>query len=131
MTIRTRASNRSALVLQPGEKRLARASGFRFSSLLKEKLTPPPGGIDAALRAIDEAIAISGETGERWAIAEVIRLKAKILPKSGRGEGNVNRGLVSGEHRNRSFPDREVLAAACGLRPRTISAVRTGENRTR
>jgi len=25
---------------------------------------------DAALRAVDEAIAISGETGERWAFAE-------------------------------------------------------------
>jgi class 3 adenylate cyclase/predicted ATPase len=46
------------------------------------------GRYDAALRAVDEAIAISGETGERWAIAEVIRLKAKILSKSGRGEGN-------------------------------------------
>ena len=51
------------------------------------------GRYDAALRAIDEAIAISGETGERWAIAEVIRLKAKILSKSGRGEGNVIEAL--------------------------------------
>lgn len=44
------------------------------------------GRSDAALQAVDQAIAISGETGERWAIAEVLRLKAQILLKSGRGE---------------------------------------------
>jgi class 3 adenylate cyclase/predicted ATPase len=46
------------------------------------------GRYDAALGAVDEAIAISGQTGERWAIAEVIRLRAKILSKSGRGEAD-------------------------------------------
>jgi predicted ATPase len=46
------------------------------------------GRSDAALRAVNEAISISRETGERWAIAEVIRLKAKILSKSGRGEAD-------------------------------------------
>ncbi|MGH9615024.1 MAG: hypothetical protein ACRD4P_18320, partial [Bryobacteraceae bacterium] len=43
------------------------------------------GRSDAALQAVDQAIAISQETGERWAIAEVLRLKAQILMKSGRG----------------------------------------------
>ncbi len=43
------------------------------------------GRNDAALHAVDQAIAISEETGERWAIAEVLRLKAQILLKSGRG----------------------------------------------
>jgi class 3 adenylate cyclase/predicted ATPase len=53
------------------------------------------GRYDAALRAVDEAIAISGETGERWAIAEVIRLKAKILSKSGRGEADEIEALLN------------------------------------
>ena len=53
------------------------------------------GRSDAALRAVDEAIAISGETGERWAIAEVIRLKAQILSKSGRGEADEVEALLN------------------------------------
>jgi predicted ATPase len=53
------------------------------------------GRSDAALRAVDEAIAISGETGERWAIAEVIRLKAQILSKSGRGEADEIESLLN------------------------------------
>jgi class 3 adenylate cyclase/predicted ATPase len=53
------------------------------------------GRSDAALRAVDEAIAISGETGERWAIAEVIRLKAQILSKSGRGEAEEVEALLN------------------------------------
>jgi len=39
---------------------------------------------DAALHAINEAIAISDETGERWAIAEVLRIKAGLLFTAGR-----------------------------------------------
>jgi predicted ATPase len=53
------------------------------------------GRNEAALQAIDEAIAISGETGERWAIAEVIRLKARILSKSGRGEADKIEALLN------------------------------------
>jgi predicted ATPase len=53
------------------------------------------GRSDAALQAVDEAIAISGETGERWAIAEVIRLKAQILSKSGRGEADEIEALLN------------------------------------
>jgi class 3 adenylate cyclase/predicted ATPase len=52
------------------------------------------GRIEAALRAVDDAIAISGETGERWAIAEVIRIKAQILSKSGRGEADEIEALL-------------------------------------
>ena len=37
------------------------------------------GRSDAALRAIDQALAVSDETGERWAVAEVLRIKANIL----------------------------------------------------
>ena len=53
------------------------------------------GRSDAALRAVDEAISISSETGERWAIAEVIRLKAQILSKSGRGEADEVEALLN------------------------------------
>jgi class 3 adenylate cyclase/predicted ATPase len=53
------------------------------------------GRSDAALRAVDEAIAISAETGERWAIAEVIRIKAQILLKSGRGETDEVEALLN------------------------------------
>ena len=53
------------------------------------------GRNDAALRAVDEAISISGETGERWAIAEVVRLKAQILLKSGRGEVDQIEALLN------------------------------------
>ena len=31
------------------------------------------------MRAIDQALAVSDETGERWAVAEVLRIKANIL----------------------------------------------------
>ena len=37
------------------------------------------GNIDTALAAVDQAIAIADETGERWAMAEVLRTKATSL----------------------------------------------------
>ena len=37
-----------------------------------------------ALQVIEEAIQISEETGERWAIAEVLRIKASLLLATGR-----------------------------------------------
>jgi predicted ATPase len=37
------------------------------------------GRNDAALQAIDQAVAIAEETGERWAVAEVLRIKAGLL----------------------------------------------------
>jgi predicted ATPase len=38
------------------------------------------GRSDAALQAIEQALAVSDETGERWAVAEVLRTKAGLLP---------------------------------------------------
>ena len=38
---------------------------------------------DAALKAIEEALLISENTGERWAIAEVLRVKASALQAAG------------------------------------------------
>ena len=46
------------------------------------------------MHAVDQAIAISEETGERWAIAEVLRLKAQILLKSGRGAAGEIEALL-------------------------------------
>jgi predicted ATPase len=42
--------------------------------------------VDAAMKAIEEAILISEETGERLAIAEVLRVKASILQAAGLSE---------------------------------------------
>jgi len=53
------------------------------------------GRNDAALQAVDQGIAISRETGERWAIAEVLRLKAQILLKSGRGAAGEIEALLN------------------------------------
>ena len=42
--------------------------------------------VDAALNVIEEALLISEKTGERWAIAEVLRVKASILQAAGVSE---------------------------------------------
>jgi predicted ATPase len=42
------------------------------------------GHADAALQVIAEALLISEETGERWAVAEVLRIKAGLLLSAGR-----------------------------------------------
>jgi predicted ATPase len=39
---------------------------------------------DAALQLIEEALATAEETGERWAVAEVLRIKAGVLLATGR-----------------------------------------------
>ena len=42
------------------------------------------GRDEAALRAIEQALATGENTGERWAMAEVLRIKARILLSAGR-----------------------------------------------
>jgi predicted ATPase len=44
------------------------------------------GESDKALRVIDEALAVSEATGERWALAEVLRIKAALLLALGEAE---------------------------------------------
>jgi predicted ATPase len=44
------------------------------------------GRADMALKAIKEALLISKNTGERWALAEVLRVKARVLQAAGRVE---------------------------------------------
>ena len=48
-----------------------------------------------ALQVIEEAILISEETGERWAVAEVLRIKASLLLATGRPTEEVEDLLVN------------------------------------
>src|SRR5262249_5398509 len=43
---------------------------------------------DAALKAIEKALSISKDTGERWAMAEMLRVKARLLLATGRAEAD-------------------------------------------
>ena len=50
---------------------------------------------DIALKTIDEALAIADETGERWAVAEVLRIRAGLLQTTGRATaGEIENILV-------------------------------------
>jgi predicted ATPase len=46
------------------------------------------GHAEAALHAIEQALAIGEHTGERWAMAEVLRTKARILLSTGRAKSD-------------------------------------------
>ena len=52
-------------------------------SMMEAEACFKAGRNDDALRAIDRAIAVSAETGERWALAEVLRVKAGVLQSTG------------------------------------------------
>ncbi|HMF24068.1 MAG TPA: AAA family ATPase, partial [Pseudolabrys sp.] len=55
------------------------------------------GRSEAALHAIEEALAISSETGECWAMAEVLRVKARLLQAAGQVEAEeIETILVNG-----------------------------------
>jgi predicted ATPase len=94
MTMRTRGSNRCAPVLAARRKTGARVRPPILFALDGEAHAAA-GRSDAALIGVDEAIAISSETGERWAIAEIIRIKAQILSKLGRGVADEVEALLS------------------------------------
>jgi class 3 adenylate cyclase/DNA-binding response OmpR family regulator/predicted ATPase len=49
---------------------------------------------DAALEAIEDALAISEKTGERWAISEVLRIKAQLWQAAGRAAADVETILL-------------------------------------
>ena len=53
------------------------------------------GHPDTALQVIAEAIQVSEETGERWAVAEVLRIKAGLLQATGRTTEEVEALLVN------------------------------------
>jgi predicted ATPase len=52
------------------------------------------GENDKALRLIDEALAVSDETGERWALAEVLRMKAALLLAIGQADAGEIEALL-------------------------------------
>jgi class 3 adenylate cyclase/predicted ATPase len=52
------------------------------------------GRHQAALQSIDQALATANETGERWAVAEILRMKANLLQTSGRGRPDEVEGLL-------------------------------------
>jgi hypothetical protein len=53
------------------------------------------GRIDAALQFIEQALAAADETGECWAIAEVLRIKADLLLATGGAAAGEARPLCS------------------------------------
>ena len=53
------------------------------------------GHSETALQIIAEALLVSEETGERWAIAEVLRIKAGLLLATGRPTNEVEAFLVN------------------------------------
>jgi predicted ATPase len=53
------------------------------------------GRHEAALHSIEQALATSDETGERWAVAEILRVKANLLLTTGHGRPDeVERLLI-------------------------------------
>jgi predicted ATPase len=53
------------------------------------------GRDQAGLHSIEQALATSDETGERWAIAEILRVKANLLLTTGRGKAEeVEEALI-------------------------------------
>jgi predicted ATPase/class 3 adenylate cyclase len=73
------------------------------------------GDSDAALQAIEQAIAASKESGERWAIAEVLRMKARLLATRA-ADGEIETLLLESiEIARRQQARSWQLRAACDL----------------
>jgi predicted ATPase len=74
------------------------------------------GHSDTALQVVEEALLISEETGERWAIAEVLRIKAGLLLATGRPTAEVEALLVNSlEIARRQQARSWELRTACDL----------------
>jgi predicted ATPase/class 3 adenylate cyclase len=74
------------------------------------------GDSDAALQTIEQAIAASKETGERWAIAEVMRMKARLLAARQAADGEIESLLLESiEVARRQQARCWELRAACDL----------------
>jgi predicted ATPase len=68
-----------------------------FFLTLEAEACVETGRGDAALEVIEEALAVSKDTGERWAMAEVLRVKGRLLQILGRAEtGEIERILING-----------------------------------
>src|SRR5207248_11099036 len=74
------------------------------------------GDSDAALQTIEHAIATSKETGEQWAVAEVLRMKAGLLANRGAADGEIETLLLESIEIARHQQARcWELRAACDL----------------
>jgi predicted ATPase len=84
---------------------------------LKAEAHSKVGRSDNALNIIEEALAISDETGERWAVAEVLRIKAGLLQASGRATADEIENLLikSLETARRQHALSWQLRTACDL----------------
>src|SRR6516162_4230211 len=84
---------------------------------LKAEAHAKVGRSDTALNVIEEALAISDETGERWAVAEVLRVKAGLLQASGRAAADEIENLLikSLETARRQHALSWQLRTACDL----------------
>jgi predicted ATPase len=75
------------------------------------------GGGEAALQAIEQALAVSRDTGECWAMAEVLRVKARLLQAAGRAKAEeiesilVNSLEIARRHQSRWWE----LRTSCDL----------------
>ena len=71
-----------------GERR-ERGCGCPSFSALEAQAYSKAGRNEAALGVIEQAIAISDETGERWCLAEILRIKAALLSATGGASDQV------------------------------------------
>ena len=86
------------------------------------------GRNEVALSAIDQAIAISEETGERWCLAEILRIKAGLLSATERAADQIELLLARSLEIARSQQARcWELRAACDLASRWQSKGRASE----
>ena len=74
------------------------------------------GDGDTALRVIAEGLQIADETGERWAIAEILRIRADLLQATGRPSEEVEAALLQSLQIARQQQARSwELRTACDL----------------
>jgi len=95
----------------PSARRRPIAPGCRSFSQPKAEAHAKGGRSDTALNVIEEALSISDETGERWAVAEVLRVKAGLLQATGRATADENREPAHQEPGNWTAPASPFLAA--------------------
>jgi len=93
-----------------------RRSALPIFLALEAEARAKAGHCDTALQVITEALLISEETGERFAVAELLRIKAGLLLATGRPTNEVEALLVNslqiaGHQQARSWE----LRTACDL----------------
>ena len=84
--------------------------------MLEAQACAKAGRADAALQAIEEALAIAKDTGERWAMPEILRVKAGLLLTTDRNEDQIGSLLINSlEIARRSQARCWELRTACDL----------------